>query len=539
MVGVGQTSVTDTARATQADTLGEFMQPPTTPGREEVVDGGEGTGGVKDGQGTVREGGAAPAIPSGDGSVTGRQTGMFKQASIRRWTENSSQQHLDIAWGMHLNEHGAPFNYVTGEKTQELHELYLELGEKRQRVEISSRMQMATVVLDIAYERTQEAIKPLMDCWDIICCTVITDGCTDRKFRPVMNFIDAAESGAVMLKVVDMSKRKKNAVSLAKLWEGVTREIRVHRVNALCTDNAEVNKTLVIPTEVRFASVYMMLERLLDRKKVLKAMMKEGWLDIKWAARKKRNIAERVYLTVRSEELWEKVEAVVDVMTPMYDLLRQMDKSDTAPYQLWGFEEALVKKIRTIAGITVERQKAIAKKVKKNKQAGFIDMWANFFDEDVPPPLVDADIVPDDGELSAEEVARRLRFRKTASARVPKVGKVDESSDTDSSDDGEDLVWRGKGKKQKDVECLDGASRRERKAPMEEFDDDGDSHEEDEVEEMNSAAFALHAPLESDEDSDDDDDDMTLRQDAGQMDSDLEFLLPRTRDSHNAMQTEN
>ncbi|GBG64416.1 hypothetical protein CBR_g44300 [Chara braunii] len=316
-----------------------------------------------------------------------------------------------------------------------------------------------------------------------------------------------------MLKVVDMSKRKKNAVSLAKLWEGVIREIGVQRVNALCTDNAEVNKhaarilrrrtdlniswipwascaahclnlllkgiceeswvqklhkrgktivkciknhhktaqlfkdcsemersrTLIMSMEVRFASVYMMLERLLDRKKVLKAMMKEGWLGIKWAARKKRKIAETVYLTVR----W---------MSP---------------------------------------------------------------------------------------------------------------ATRDNNDDGKDLVWRGKGKKHKDIECLDAARHQEGKAQVEEVDDDSDSHEEDEVQEMDFALrapvesdedsddgdnevqemdFALRTPVESDEDSDDgdddDDDDMTLRQDGGHPNNDLEFLLPRTRDSHHATQTE-
>ncbi|GBG60652.1 hypothetical protein CBR_g11877 [Chara braunii] len=267
---------------------------------------------------------------------------------------------------------------------------------------IHSATGMATVVLDIVYEQTREAMKPLMDCGDINGCTLITDGCTDRKFHPVMNFIVAGESGAMMLKVVDMSKRK-NAVSLAKLWEGVIREIGVHRVNT-----AEVNKhaarilrrrtdvnILRIPWVPCAAHCLNLLlkgiceeswvqelhkrgkaivkciknhhKRLLDRK-VLKAMMKEGWLNIKWAARKKREIAETVYLTVRSEEWWEEVEAAVDVMTPVYDLMRRMDKSDTTPYQLWGFEEALVKKMRTIAVITAERQEAITKTVRQRSK---------------------------------------------------------------------------------------------------------------------------------------------------------------------------
>ncbi|GBG92112.1 hypothetical protein CBR_g54412 [Chara braunii] len=693
--------------AAKEETLADFIVPPPAPGREAIGESADGACGVTDDRSNIPEGGAGP---SAEGSATTRPSDKLQQASIRRWTENNSQQRLDIAWGFHLYEHGAPFNYVTGEKMQELHELYLELGEKNQRVKMPNRMQMATVVLDIAYERTRESMRPLMEGWDVTGCTLITDGCTDRKSRPVMNFIAASESGAVLLKVVDMSKRKKTAIALAKLWEGVIHEIGVQRVDALCTDNAEVNKhaarllrrqtdlnisripwvpcaahclnlllkgisgepwvhelykrgktivkciknhhktaqmfldssemertrTLIMPTDVRFASMYLMLERLFDRKKVLKNMMKEGWLDIKWSSRKKRNIVDVVYMTIRSDDWWREVEAAVDLMYPRYDLLWKMDKSGTAPYQLWGFEDALIKRMATIPNITPARQESIAKKVrkrckmmrqpvhaanflfnpakrdprwmqdprcplvqntmkfllsqceegavwgckdqlllwedlkvfhkepqgnsslppakqdsfwtdfakfdsslkkhtssdwwvchgkshlklqriavrvtamwstatpcerswstlnlvhekrrnqlssdtinklvyvhwnlqllkvKKKKAGGFIDMWADFFGVDGPRPAADPDILPDDALPSAEEVARRDRLRKAPYGTIPKVGRVDQSSGTDNSDDGGDLVWRGKGNKRQGMECLDappegkGASR--------------------------------------------------------------------------------
>ncbi|GBG88132.1 hypothetical protein CBR_g46621 [Chara braunii] len=774
------------------DNLAKFMLPPTAPGREAVGESRDGLGMVTD-DGHVRRERAED--PSGSESATQRPSANLKQASIRRWTENSSQQRLDIAWGFHLYEHGTPFNYVTGEKTQELHKLYLELGEKKQRVKMPNRMQMATVVLDVAYDQTREAMRPVMETWDITGCTLITDGCTDRKFRPIMNFIIVGGAGAVLLKVVDMLKRKKMAIPLAKLWEGVIREIGVHRVNALCTDNAEVNKhaarllrrrtdrsisripwvpcaahclnlllkgisdepwmydlykrgktivkcirnhhktaqlfldcsemertrTLIMPTEVRFASVYMMLERLLDRKKVLKAMMVGGWLDVKWASRKKRTTANTVSMTVRSDDWWREVEAAVNVMSPVYDLLRKMDKSGTAPYSLWGFEEALIKKMTSIPSLTPARRESIAKKVgrrckmmrqpvhaanflfnpskrdprwmngpkslllqnamifllsqcedgatwgckehldlwddlktfhkepqgnsslplekqdsfwtdfakfdsnldkrtasdcwgchgksheklqriaarvtamwstatpcehnwstldliheKRNQLSseeeeggGFIDMWADFFGADAPPPIADPDILPDDMQPTADEVARRDRLRKAPHGRIPKVGRLDDSSASDSSDDGEDLVWKGKGKKSKEEslaapayakgealveaeeygedeeeedrdEDMDFGLRSDVAAPAnakgkalveaEEYGED-EEEEEDRDEDMH---FRLRSDVEPDDDFDDDDDEdadaLTMRPETGHFDSDLEFLVPRNRD---------
>ncbi|GBG75345.1 hypothetical protein CBR_g19978 [Chara braunii] len=608
---------------------------------------------------------------------------------------------------------------------------------------------MATVVLDITYEWTREAMRPIMETWDITGCTLIIDGCTDRKFRPVMNFIAASEAGAVLMKVVDMSKRKKTAIALAKLWEGVIREIGVHRVNALCTDNAEVNKhaarllrrrtdrsisripwvpcaahclnlllkgtseepwvydlykrgktivkyirnhhktaqffldcsemqrtrTLIMLTEVRFASVYMMLERLLDRKKVLKAMMVGGWLDVKRASRKKRTTADTVYMSVRSDDWWREVEGAVDVMSPVYNLLRKMDKSDTAPYSLWGFEEALIKKMATIPNLTPVRRESIAKKVGRRckmmrqpvhaanflfnsskrdprwmndpkspllqnamsfllsqredgatwgckehldlwddlktfhkepqgnsslpleKQDSFwtdfakfdsnLDkrttsdwwgchgksheklqhiadrvtaMWStatpcecnwstldlihekrrNQLSSDTINKLVYVhwnfsypDILPDDMQPTANEVGRRDRLRKAPHGRIPKVGRVDDSSASDSSDDGEDLVWRGKGKKSKEKKSLAGPTDAKRKAPVEEEEYGEDGEEEDRDEDMD---FGLRSEVESDDDFNDDDDEgadtVTMRPETGHFDSDLEFLVFRNRNAN-------
>ncbi|GBG60414.1 hypothetical protein CBR_g5590 [Chara braunii] len=67
---------------------------------------------------------------------------------------------------------------------------------------------------------------------------------TDQTNKPIMNFIAAGQSGPVLIRTIDMSEREKTHISLAQIWESVIHDdIGVDRVNAICTDNAEVMKT--------------------------------------------------------------------------------------------------------------------------------------------------------------------------------------------------------------------------------------------------------------------------------------------------------
>ncbi|GBG78799.1 hypothetical protein CBR_g28022 [Chara braunii] len=222
----------------QGDTVDAFIVPPTARPSRTVrtaeVD-------KEEREGVVEEGGGMLGT-SAQGSAAGQKSGNLTRTSIKRWVTNDSQQRLDVAWGMHLFRHDDPFNYVRTKETHDLHNLYLELGEKRQRVKMPSLEVIRTVVLDIIYNKVQKDMHPLKAKWDNTGCTLLTDGSTDRRYKPVMNFIGADESGAILLKVVDVPEKKKIAVALAMMWDHMIRDIGVHRVNAICTNNAEVNK---------------------------------------------------------------------------------------------------------------------------------------------------------------------------------------------------------------------------------------------------------------------------------------------------------
>ncbi|GBG77913.1 hypothetical protein CBR_g25844 [Chara braunii] len=419
------------------DEMEAHLPPPLASGREvqpaATTGGGEGRDGVvmEEAQ-LVRD----AVGPSCQASTTTLRSVRTTQTSIRRWIENNAQQRLDTQWGRALCQSGIAFNFVQQEETKALHELYLELGATKAKVEMPSLDSIRTVVLDTVYEQVKEAMQPIFDKWDISGCTLITDCFTDKELRPVLNFIAAGDGGAVLVKVVDMPKRKKNAMAFARLWEEVIREVGVQRVNAICTDNTGINKrvarilqrradpdiaripwmpcaahtlsllledianvdwvarlrrqarsmvkfikkhhhtvmlfsrssmdgkkTLVLPTEVRFAPVYQMLERLQDRRWVLEDMMDNGWKEIHWSSRELRKKADKIYHWVRSANWWQEVERVVTIMRPVNEMLCRMDRDGTAPSQLWEFGDMLRCRLNNVHGLTGDQAHKILKHV--------------------------------------------------------------------------------------------------------------------------------------------------------------------------------
>ncbi|GBG73931.1 hypothetical protein CBR_g17646 [Chara braunii] len=180
-----------------------------------------------------------PAMDSEDGEEGDEVPGeaqvtvkpiVAKQTTIKKWIDNQAQKELDIAWAETMFRAGIPFNCLNFYTTQALHETYLKVASARPKVKLPSYKHMRSVMVDYIYLKVLKAINPMTACWDTTDCTFITDGST------------AGEKGAVRVTTVFMTRRKKNAAALAKLWEQMMREIGFQRINAICTDNAEVNK---------------------------------------------------------------------------------------------------------------------------------------------------------------------------------------------------------------------------------------------------------------------------------------------------------
>ncbi|GBG77577.1 hypothetical protein CBR_g24024 [Chara braunii] len=368
----------------------EEPQPPVAAGREAVKE-------------TAQRGSAAGETLREECQSTTRAVPV-QQTTITRWVDNATQKKLDIAWAEAMFRAGIAFNFLNFDTTLKLH----------------------------------EQVQPLTTCWDVTGCTFITNGSTDRREKPVMNFLGAGEQGAVLVATVSMDGRKKTGPALARLWEKIMREIGLQRINAICTDNAEVNKKaaqilewhtdlavsripwvpcavhccslllrdiskldwmkgtvkrshtivkfirnhhcthslmmslddsllLLRPTEVRFGSVYMMMERLYDRRAILKQMVEGSlvgrWKAMRWSTTKLQSKADLVFFTLRSEGWWPELKKVVEVMEPLYVLLRRMDKDGTAPSNLVEYDRLMERMLAEIV-LTEEQRRMVLEKVR-------------------------------------------------------------------------------------------------------------------------------------------------------------------------------
>ncbi|GBG80015.1 hypothetical protein CBR_g30276 [Chara braunii] len=436
--------VVDTA---EEGTLADFIVSPSAPGREAVGESVDGPGGVTDDRCTGREGGADPSVT---GSVTTRSSTKLQQASIRRWTENTSQQRLDVVWGFHLYEHGASFNYMTGEKTQELHDLHNNsLGEVEAVVDImypvydllrkmdKSRTvpyqlwgfedalikQMATIT-SITPARQESIAKKVRKRCKMMCQPVHAANLLFNPAKRDPRWLHDPRCPLVQNAMkFSLSQCKEGAI-----W-GCKEHLHLWDDMKLFHKEPQGNSSLPLAKQDSLWTDFAKFDNRLDKHTA------SAW----WSCHGKshpnlQRIAVRVTAMWSTTTLCERNWSTLDLV---HEKRRNQLSSDTINklvYVHWNLQLL---------------------KVKNKKAEGFIDMWADFFGADDPLLAADPVIHPDDAQPSAEKVAQRDRLRKVPYGRLPKVGRVDESSETGNSDDGEDLVWRGKGKKRKEKEYTD------------------------------------------------------------------------------------
>ncbi|GBG74586.1 hypothetical protein CBR_g18995 [Chara braunii] len=229
-ISAGGAAITEDNQSAVVPRGYEEPQPSVAAGREPVKE-------------VVRRGkeiAAAQAVGE-DGDSTTRIASLH-QTTTKRRVDNAAHKKLDVAWAEAMFRAGIAFNFLEFDTTRQLHDVYLEVANTRPEVKLPSSKHIRTVMLEFIFMCIQKQVEPLTKCWDVTGCTFITDGSNDRRERPVMNFLAAGWHGVVLVATVYMDGKKKTGAALAKLWEKIIREIGLQRINAICTDNAEVNK---------------------------------------------------------------------------------------------------------------------------------------------------------------------------------------------------------------------------------------------------------------------------------------------------------
>ncbi|GBG86432.1 hypothetical protein CBR_g41429 [Chara braunii] len=87
------------------------------------------------------------------------------------------------------------------------------------------------------------------------------------------------------------------------------------------------------------------------------------WNAIRWSTSKLRARSDLVYFTLRSDEWWTGLNKVVEVMEPMFGLLRRMDQDGTGPTNLVEYDNMIERKLSHVV-LTVEQRASVMEKVR-------------------------------------------------------------------------------------------------------------------------------------------------------------------------------
>ncbi|GBG91933.1 hypothetical protein CBR_g54028 [Chara braunii] len=177
---------------------------------------------------------ARPPRPPSAGA--GRQ-----QTSMASFVMDELQKEFDQAIASFFFENAIAFNAARSDSYKNMERTMNEAARSRKMLKLPGYNFLRTKALPTEYKIVDTDLDTIREPWDVTGLTLMTDGTTTTSNRPVINFIAAGDSGAVMVKSVDMEGKDKSAPAFARMWEEVIRELRVHRVNAICTDSAQVN----------------------------------------------------------------------------------------------------------------------------------------------------------------------------------------------------------------------------------------------------------------------------------------------------------
>ncbi|GBG73257.1 hypothetical protein CBR_g12975 [Chara braunii] len=164
-----------------------------------------------------------------------------QQPSMTSYVVDELQKDFDQGVASFFFENAIDFNVARSDSYKNLERIMNLAARSRKILRMSGYNYLRTKALPTEYKVVDNNFDKIRESWDVTGLSLMTDGTTTTSNRPVMNFVAAGDSRAVMVKSVDMEGKDKSAPALARMWEEVIRELGVHGVNAICTDSAQVN----------------------------------------------------------------------------------------------------------------------------------------------------------------------------------------------------------------------------------------------------------------------------------------------------------
>ncbi|GBG85995.1 hypothetical protein CBR_g40808 [Chara braunii] len=164
-----------------------------------------------------------------------------QQSSMTNFVVDEPQREFDQVVASLFFENAIAFNAARSDSYKNMERIMNMAARSRKMLRMPGHNYLRTKALPADYKDVDKDLDKIREPWDVTGLTLMTDGTTTTSNRPVVSFIPTDDSGAVMVRSVDMEEKDKSAPALARMWVEVILELGVQRVNAICTDSAHVN----------------------------------------------------------------------------------------------------------------------------------------------------------------------------------------------------------------------------------------------------------------------------------------------------------
>ena len=118
---------------------------------------------------------------------------------------------------------------------------------------------LRTVLVDKEKARLEKSMAPLKGSWYVDGCSIVMDGWTDCRNRPLINIIVSSVSGPYFLRAIDCTGQEKNAMFLKEQLCDAIAEVGPSNVVQVITDAAPVCKAAGVLVQKQYRLVTTIL----------------------------------------------------------------------------------------------------------------------------------------------------------------------------------------------------------------------------------------------------------------------------------------
>ncbi|XP_039007802.1 uncharacterized protein LOC120135622 [Hibiscus syriacus] len=219
-----------------------------------------------------------------------------------------------------------------------------------------------TVLLDECVRDMEKDLTPFKDTWHSQGLSIISDGLTNIKQKPLINVLAMNNRGFMFMYAKDFYGVEKTGKAIVEFFIQAIESIGPSNVLSVITtqpianlrerkskrDNSKLE--LLKIAKIHFASHYILLKRLNTCREALSTTIAlNSWRD--WAKKgdeHTRTIAQLVVYTIRDDDFWNEVENILKITKPIFLMVKFCDGEGPKMGKIYDKKDNMIKEIKDL-----------------------------------------------------------------------------------------------------------------------------------------------------------------------------------------------